>query len=66
MACESNRKPMAQVELKVNDKEIKLNNFVRGLISETVIGMVKFLHGVGNIETISLTVSRKAKDSQTQ
>jgi hypothetical protein len=57
---------MAQVWLKVNGKEIKLNNFVQGLISETVIGMVKSLHGVGNIETISLTVSRKAKDSQTQ
>lgn len=66
MVCESNRKPIAQVGLKVNGKEIELNSFVQGIISETVIGMVKSLHGVGNIETISLTVSRKAKDSQTQ
>ena len=61
MVCEANQKPTARVELKVNGKEIELNNFAQNFISQTVIGMVKSLRGVGDIETISLKVSRKAK-----
>jgi hypothetical protein len=61
MACETNQKPTAHAELKVNDKEIELNNFAQDFISQTVTGMVKSLRGVGEVETISLKVSRKAK-----
>ncbi len=61
MVCEANQKPTAWVELKVNGKEIELNNFAQNFISQTVIGMVKSLRGVGDIETINLKVSRKAK-----
>jgi len=61
MACEANQKPTAQVQLKVNDKEIELNNFAQNFISQTVIGMVKSLRGVGEVETISLKISKKAK-----
>jgi hypothetical protein len=43
--------------LKVNGKEIKLNNFVESFISQTVIGMVKSLRGVGDIETVDLSDS---------
>jgi len=35
-----NQEPIARAELKVNGKEIKLNNFVESFISQTVIGMV--------------------------
>jgi len=47
--------------LKVNGKEIKLNNFVENFISQTVIGMVKSLRGVGDVESINLRVSKKPK-----
>ena len=61
MACEANQEPTAQVQLKVNNKEIELNNFAQNFISQTVIGMVKSLRGVGEVETISLKISKKAK-----
>jgi hypothetical protein len=61
MACESNQKLTARAELKVNGNKIDLNNFVENFICQTVIGMVKSLRGVGDIEKISLKVSKKAK-----
>ncbi len=61
MACEANQEPTARAQLKVNGKEIELNNFVQNLISETIIGMVKSLRGVDDIETVSLKVSPKTK-----
>ena len=63
--CESNQKSVARVELKVNGKETKLNNFVENFISQTVIGMVSSLQGVGDIKTINLQISKKAKNPQT-
>ena len=59
MTCKANQKPPANAELKVNGKEIELNNFVENFISQTVIGMVRSLRGIDNIETISLKVSIK-------
>ncbi len=61
MTCETNQTPTAHAELRVNGKEIELNNFAQDFISQTVTGMVKSLRGVGDIETISLKVSKKAK-----
>lgn len=61
VACEANQEPTACVELKVNGEQIELNGFVRNFITHTVIGMVKSLRGVGEVETISLDISRKAK-----
>ena len=61
MECEANQERMAKVELKVDGKEVELNSFVQNFISQTVIGMVKSLRSVGDAETVSLKVSRKAK-----
>jgi len=35
--------------------------FVENFISQTGIGMVKSLHGVGDIETVDLRPSKKSK-----
>ncbi|UCC22251.1 MAG: hypothetical protein JSW23_10720 [Planctomycetota bacterium] len=61
MVCEPKQEPTAEVELKVNGEEIELNTFARNIISQTVIGMAKSLRGVGEVETISLVVSKKVK-----
>ena len=58
-ACEANQEATARVELKVNVNQIELNNFVRNFITESVIGMVKSLRGVSDIETITLDISKK-------
>lgn len=58
-ACEANQEATARVELKVNGNQIELNNFVRNFITESVIGMVKSLRGVSDIETITLDISKK-------
>ncbi len=52
------------VELKINGRDIKLNNFVQTFVSETIIGMVKSLRGVGDIEAIDLKILKKTKNSQ--
>ncbi len=64
--CESNQKPVARVELKVDGKKIELNNFVENFIAQTVIGMVSSLRDVSNIDTVNLQVSKRAKGSQAQ
>lgn len=61
MVCETNQKPIARTELKVNDKEIELNSFVQNFFSQTVIGMVKSLRGIDDIETVSLSVRVSGK-----
>ncbi len=61
MVCESEQKPQVEVLLAVNGREIELNNFVESFISQTVIGMVKSLRGVGDIETVDLKLANKLK-----
>ena len=61
MACKAKQKLIARAQLKVNSKEIELNNFAQNFISQTVIGMVKSLRGVGEIKTVSLKVTGKPK-----
>jgi hypothetical protein len=58
-ACEANQEATVRVELKVNGNQIELNNFVQNFITESVIGMVKSLRGIGDIETISMDISKK-------
>ncbi len=66
MVHDANQKPAANAELTVNGEKVELNNFVQGFISQTLIGMVKSLRGVGSIETIELKISKNAKNSQEQ
>lgn len=66
MVCDANQKPAANAELTVNGEKVELNNFVQGFISQTLIGMVKSLRGVGSIETIELKISKNAKNPQEQ
>ncbi len=61
VADEASQGPTVWDELKVNGKEIKLNNFVVSFISQTVIGMVKSLRGVGDIERVDLRISKKSE-----
>ena len=61
MACDANQKPLASAELAVNGKKIDLNNFVQGFVSQTLIGMVKSLRDVGDIETIELKISKNCQ-----
>jgi hypothetical protein len=65
MVCDANQKPATNVDLTINGEKVDLNNFVQGFISETVIGMVRSLRGVGDIETIELKVSKKIESPQT-
>ena len=62
MVCDANQKPAANAELTVNGEKVKLNNFVQGFISQTLIGMVKSLRGVGDIETIELKISKNCQE----
>ncbi len=61
MACKAKQKLVTRAQLKVNGEEIELNNFAQNFISQTVIGMVKSLRGIGDIETIGLKISKKVK-----
>ena len=60
MTCESNQKSITNADLTVNGKKIELNSFVESFISQTVIGMVKSLRDVDDIETIDLKISKKS------
>ena len=60
MVCSGNQEPIVNANLIINGKKVDLNNFVEGFISQTIIGMVKSLKGIGDIETIDLKISKKA------
>ena len=62
MVCDADQKPSANAELAVNGEKVKLNNFVQGFISQTLIGMVKSLRGIGDIETIELKISKNCQE----
>ena len=63
MACESNQKPVPNADLTINGEKVELNSFVENFISQTVIGMVKSLKGVSDIETIYLKILQKPEDT---
>ncbi len=62
--CTANQEFVVNADLIVNGERVVLNNFVKGFISQTVIGMIKSLKGIGDIESIDLKISKKAENSQ--
>ncbi len=62
MVRDVNQKPAAMAELTVNGEKVELNDFVQGFISQTLIGMVKSLRGIGDIETIELKISKNCQE----
>ena len=58
--CDTNQKPVYNADMVINGEKIELNGFVESFISQTVIGMVKSLRGVDNIEKIDLKISKKS------
>ncbi len=59
MVCEPEHESVVQVELKVNGEDVALNDFVKGFVSETLMGMMKSLRGVGEVKTLSLEISKE-------
>ena len=60
MSCESKQEHSCHARLEVNGEQVELNAFVEEFISQTLLGMVKPLRGLGDIETITLKISRQA------
>ena len=60
MACEPNQESVTNADLTINGEKVELNSFVENFISQTVMGMVKPLRGVSDIETIELKISKKS------
>lgn len=56
MSCENESQSESQVILKVNGRDIPLNAFASAMFTETVLGMLKPLHGVGDVQTVSLDI----------
>ena len=52
----------SEASLTVNNKEVKINKFVKGILKETIFGMVKSLKlgeiNINEIETIHITVKK--------
>lgn len=61
MVCERDQEPALQTDLTVNGRKIELNNFVQSFMGRAIIGMLASLRGVGDIQSVSLEIS-KASD----
>lgn len=61
MACEPNQESTVSVELKINGQDVELNDFVEDFVAQTILGMVKSLRGVSDVETIDLKVAKKSQ-----
>jgi hypothetical protein len=66
MTSDSDRRPEFHVNLKVNDSEIELNDFVQSFLARTVMGMLESLRGVSDVQSASLTLRKPAGKSLKQ
>ena len=52
----------SEASLTVNNKEVNINAFVKGILKETIYGMIKSLKlgeiNISEIETINITVKK--------
>ena len=58
MVCERDQEPTLRIELTVNGQKIELNNFVQSFMGGAIIGMLASLRGVGDIQSVSLEISK--------
>ena len=58
MVCERDQEPTLQTDLTVNGKKIELNNFIQSFMGRAIIGMLASLRSVGDIQTVSLEISK--------
>jgi len=58
MACERDQKHALETALKVNGRQIELNNFGQDFTGLAVTGMIKSLKGVADVQTVTLNISR--------
>lgn len=56
MNSESETKSESQVTLKVNGKDIPLNVFATSMFAETVLGMLKPLRGIDDVQKVNLEI----------
>lgn len=50
--------PVADVTLEVNGEEVPLNDFIRQLVANVVLGMVAPLKGVDDPKTVTVRVAK--------
>ncbi|MHC4105347.1 MAG: hypothetical protein ACYSR9_10435 [Planctomycetota bacterium] len=58
MVCEPDQEATLQTDLTINGQKIELNDFVQSFMGRAVIGMLASLRGVGDIQTVSLEISK--------
>jgi hypothetical protein len=63
MVCEPDQEPTLQTDLTVNGEKIELNDFVQSFIGRAIIGMLASLRGVGDIQSVSLEISKPSERS---
>ncbi len=52
------KKNKFSVEVKVNKKDVDINPFVKKIIINTILGMVKSLSGVGKVGEILIRIKK--------
>jgi hypothetical protein len=58
MVCERDQEPILQTDLTVNGQKVELNNFIQNFMGGAIIGMLASLRGVGDIQSVSLEISK--------
>jgi hypothetical protein len=58
MVCERDQEPVLQTDLTVNGQKVELNNFIQNFMGGAIIGMLASLRGVGDIQSVSLEISK--------
>jgi hypothetical protein len=53
----NNRELTVTTELQVNGRQVELHDFVQSFLGQAVVGAVRSLRGIGNIQQIRLAIS---------